>query len=170
METPLVRERSLVAPAIDAIELPREASVDETRDTAQGFEPDLLIDLPGRAKVDVGAAFEPAVLRQLADLRARDCAAFMRLRVELKKVAAVPLGLLDKALATVAADSADAVAPRPSQATALIRLAKEAGADLFRNAAGEGSRRSSRPCAVTAPRNAVCLLWARPMRPQGCSG
>jgi hypothetical protein len=137
METPLVRERSLVAPASDAIELPREASVDEAGGIAQGSMPDLLADLAERAKADVGAAFEPAVLRQLADRRARDCAAFMRLRGELK-MAGVPLGALDKALATVAADSADAVARRPSQATALVRLAKEAGADLFCNAAGEG--------------------------------
>jgi hypothetical protein len=53
-------------------------------------------------------------------------------------VSAIPVRELDKALATVAAESSDVRAPRPSQATALVQLAIEAGADLSRNVAGEG--------------------------------
>ena len=83
MGTALVRERLPVAPAGDAVELSQEASEDEAGEIAQGSMPDLLADLAERAKADVGAAFEPAVLRQFADRRARDCAAFMRLRGEL---------------------------------------------------------------------------------------
>src|SRR5216683_951325 len=70
-------------------------------------------------------------------MRARDRGAFVRLRTELKKVAAIPVGELDKALATVAAETGDVRAPRPGQATALVRLASEAGVDLSRDVAGE---------------------------------
>ena len=46
-----------------------------------------LADLIERAKADVGAAFEDTALRQLADLKSRDRAAFVCLRTELKTVA-----------------------------------------------------------------------------------
>jgi hypothetical protein len=108
------------------------------KETVRSCEEDMLVDLVARAQADVGAAFQPAILRQLADLRARDHGAFVRLRTELKTVSAIPVRELDKALANVAAESTDVEAPRPSQATSLVRLAIEAGAELARDMAGEG--------------------------------
>jgi hypothetical protein len=52
-------------------------------------------------------------------------------------VAAVPIRKLDKALATVPDESADVGVPRPSQATALVQLAIEAGAEPSRDVVGE---------------------------------
>ncbi len=100
---------------------------------------DPLADLVERAKADVGAAFEEVVLRQLGDLRTRDPAAFIRLRTELKAVAKVPLGELDKKLGAVVRQSADPgdSSDAPNQATMLVRLAIGAGAELFHNAAAE---------------------------------
>src|SRR5208282_590236 len=108
------------------------------KETVRSGEEDMLVDLVARAQADVGAAFQPAILRQLADLRARDHGAFVRLRTELKTVSAIPVRELDKALANVAAESTDVEASRPSQATSLVRLAIEAGAELARDMAGEG--------------------------------
>ncbi len=100
---------------------------------------DLLADIVERAKADVGVAFEDTVLRQLAGLRIRDRAGFIRLRAELKAVAKVPLGEFDKALAAGAPDIGDAEdGERPSQATMLVQLALKADAELFHNAAGDG--------------------------------
>jgi hypothetical protein len=46
---------------------------------------ELLADLVERAKVDVGAPFEPAALHLLADLKMSDRAAFMRLRASSRR-------------------------------------------------------------------------------------
>jgi hypothetical protein len=103
------------------------------------LSPDLLAELVERAKIDIGAAFEGGVLRQIVELRIRDYAAFMRLRADLKAKAKVPLGELDKALDAVARENFDAGGDEdPNQATALVRLATEASAELFHNAAGDG--------------------------------
>jgi hypothetical protein len=51
--------------------------------SVRSSEPKILVDLITRAQADIGAAFEPAILHQLADLRARDHGAFICLRTEL---------------------------------------------------------------------------------------
>jgi hypothetical protein len=54
-------------------------------------------------------------------------------------VAAVPVGELDKALAAVGAEGGElGCYSRPDQATALVRVAIESGAELVRDIAGEG--------------------------------
>ena len=57
----------------------------------------LLDDLIERAESDAGAAFEPAVLRRLVELKAHDPQAFEVLRAGLKGTAC-RLGELDKAM------------------------------------------------------------------------
>jgi hypothetical protein len=96
-----------------------------------------LADLVESARADIGAAFEDTTLRQLADLRIRDRAAFIRLRADLKTEAKVPLGELAEALAAVRRQADDA-GEDPSQATMLVQLANEAGVELFHNAVGDG--------------------------------
>jgi hypothetical protein len=98
-----------------------------------------LADLVERAKADVGVVFEENALRQLADLRTVDVAAFIRLRTKLKTLTKTPIGELDKVLAAVQQQNAKfGDGDDPSQATMLVRLAIKADAELFHNAAGDG--------------------------------
>ena len=121
--------------AAEPVALPCDPAGESAAYGEPGQDP--LEDLVECAKVDVGAVFEDNALRQLADLKASDRAAFIRLRAELKTATKVPLGELDKALAPFAAKSAGTEDDDPSQATILVQLAM-AGAELFHNAAGDG--------------------------------
>jgi hypothetical protein len=119
---------------IEAAE-PLTLASDPTDEGPSNAEPseELLADLVERAKEDVGAPFEPASLHILADHKMNDRAAFMRLRAKLKTETKVLLGELDEALAAAKPEADD-----PNQATMMVQLAIDAGAELFHNAAGDG--------------------------------
>jgi hypothetical protein len=78
----------------------QSAHEDFIKDTINGAEEirDPLEDLVDRTITDPGAPFEPEVLQALSELKARDPAAFERLRAELKRAGA-RVTALDKAIA-----------------------------------------------------------------------
>jgi hypothetical protein len=112
---PRVADRSSSAPAGSEDVPSRAASECDGGAGAPGSEPDMLVDLVKRAQADAGVVFEPATLRGLAALRVE----------------------LDRAATAVAGERGDCETTGSTQAATLVRLVTEAGADLFRDAAGE---------------------------------
>ena len=100
------------------------------RDAIEAAEevPDLLEELIGKSKADSGAAFAPAVLKQLAMLKKNDLAAFETLRTKLK-TSGCRVTLLDE---TIAEETGEAGRGRPTQSDILIDLAAEV--ELFHTA------------------------------------
>ena len=100
------------------------------RDAIEAAEevPDLLEELIGKSKADPGAAFAPAVLKQLAMLKKNDLAAFETLRTKLK-TSGCRVTLLDE---TIAEETGEVSKGRPTQSDILIDLAAEV--ELFHTA------------------------------------
>jgi len=101
-----------------------EETIAEAIDGAEEIR-DPLEDLVEKTKLDSSAPFMPEALERLAALKQDDCAAFEKLRAQLKK-AGCRVTALDKALAEASGDGgggrgppqADILAPAPSLVSA----------------------------------------------------
>ena len=102
-----------------------EETIAEAIDGAEEIR-DPLEDLVEKTKLDSSAPFMPEVLERLAALKQDDCAAFEKLRAQLKK-AGCRVTALDNALAEASGDGGGGRGP--PQADILINIAQ--AAELF---------------------------------------